>query len=199
MGGEPLLHPSVSEFCIVARQAFPSAETDIQLVTNGILLTSVPDKFWKVCAANRISIDLTQYPVNLDIDKVLQTARDFNVTLRLRKMTDFLKFRRNEAGDSDPEKAFHECRSRFYCPFLENGKIYLCCLPALSHLLQSRFGSDFPTCSEDYLNIHDNDLSGSDINDFINKPAPFCRYCATGIPTSFKWDTSKGAADEWLD
>ena len=36
MGGEPLLHPQVTDFLITARQLFPTSE--IQLVTNGILL-----------------------------------------------------------------------------------------------------------------------------------------------------------------
>jgi len=199
MGGEPLLHPSVTEFCIAARHVFPSVETDIRLVTNGILLPSMKEKFWEVCADNRVSIDLSLYPINIDFDKIFKSAEGYKVTLQIRKRTEFIKFPRNLSGDTDPEKAFHVCRSLYNTPFLENGKIYPCCLPALSHLLQSRFGVEFSICSGDYLNIHDNDLTGADIIGFITNPVPFCRYCASSTPTSFNWGISKGKAEEWLD
>ena len=38
LGGEPLLHPQILEFCMLARKIFPSG-IDIDLLTNGILLT----------------------------------------------------------------------------------------------------------------------------------------------------------------
>ena len=41
MGGEPLLHPDVVEFCKITRNLFPNSE--IVLVSNGILLEQLSD------------------------------------------------------------------------------------------------------------------------------------------------------------
>jgi len=199
VGGEPLLHPRVAEFCIAARKAFPSAGTGIYLVTNGILLPRMEDKFWEVLADHRVSLDLTQYPIDIDIDKISRTAEHHKITLQIKKKTEFMKFHFNTAGNTDPEKAIRACRSLYYSPFLDNGRMYPCDRPAIAHLLNSRFGTDFSACNEDHLNIHDNDLTGPKIIDFLDHPIPFCRYCTTRTPTSFKWDLSKATADEWLD
>lgn len=42
MGGEPLLHPKMVEFFIIARSFFPSSE--IVLVSNGTLLKTLTDE-----------------------------------------------------------------------------------------------------------------------------------------------------------
>lgn len=42
MGGEPLLHPHVIDFCTTTRKLFPTSE--IVLVSNGILLPMLTDE-----------------------------------------------------------------------------------------------------------------------------------------------------------
>ena len=51
LGGEPLLHPQVSEFIREARKHFP--ETRIYVVTNGSLVMRQDDEFWRAMAETR--------------------------------------------------------------------------------------------------------------------------------------------------
>ena len=43
LGGEPLLHPDIMSFCAATRYAFPY--TSVEIVTNGILLPTMPQNF----------------------------------------------------------------------------------------------------------------------------------------------------------
>ena len=45
LGGEPLLHPQITEIMRVTREAFPVGR--IRIVTNGILLPKMAEDFWK--------------------------------------------------------------------------------------------------------------------------------------------------------
>ncbi len=49
LGGEPLLHPEVEAFVREARRIFPA--TRLSLMTNGILVTRMPESFWETLHA----------------------------------------------------------------------------------------------------------------------------------------------------
>ena len=54
LGGEPLLHPDIEKFVKLTRMYFPIGK--IVIVTNGILLKSMKQKFWETCKENKIEI-----------------------------------------------------------------------------------------------------------------------------------------------
>ena len=68
IGGEPLLHPQVAEFCASARKAFP--RTRIYLRTNGTMLVGMDETFWKSLAQSKITILCDTYPINLPIIEI---------------------------------------------------------------------------------------------------------------------------------
>ena len=72
-GGEPLLHPKISEIFSIAREYFP--ETEIFFMTNGLLLYKIPENFWKNLKQNNISINLSRYPIKIDIDTIREKAK----------------------------------------------------------------------------------------------------------------------------
>lgn len=73
LGGEPLLNPRIEDFLRVSRECFPRGR--IIIVTNGLLLPKMTDKFWKNCKKYGIEIEPTKYPVNFDYDAVEEMAR----------------------------------------------------------------------------------------------------------------------------
>ena len=58
------------------------------------------------------------------------------------------------------------------------------------------FGNNVAVCNEDYIDIHEN-VTGSDIIEFLNHYTPFCRWCLIGWPI-FQWGISKRELNEWL-
>ena len=75
LGGEPLLHPQVSEFIREAREHFP--ETRIYVVTNGSLVMRQDDEFWRAMAETRTILMCDAYPIGLPVDAInLKAAGD---------------------------------------------------------------------------------------------------------------------------
>ena len=67
LGGEPLLNPDINRYLRVARECFPQSE--IMIITNGLLLPKMGDPFWETCKEGRIVIAPTKYPINFDYKK----------------------------------------------------------------------------------------------------------------------------------
>jgi hypothetical protein len=194
MGGEPLLHPKVIDFLEVARGAFPDAW--ISIVTNGILLLKQADKFWKTCADKNILIQVSRYPIKLDINRIKVRVKQFKVDIEIFSPKSFLK-KINLAGDSDIIDSFQYCKTIFECAFLRNGKISPCSFPPLVFMFNKSFWEKIPTKKNDFIDIHDPRISGSDIIEFVNRPIPMCKWCLTRRPI-FSWDTSERKVDEWV-
>ncbi len=70
IGGEPLLHPQLTDFLYVSRSLFP--KTHITLNTNGILLLKKDERFWQALRDTQIEITLTKYPIQIDYQKIDQ-------------------------------------------------------------------------------------------------------------------------------
>ena len=87
------------------------------------------------------------------------------------------------------------CREKFYCPFLREGKIYLCALPALSHHYNDYFGKNMP--ADGSIAIHDQQLTGEAILKQLNTPAAICRYCTCDGTQVYPWDVSDKNEREW--
>lgn len=193
MGGEPLLHPDVPMFAACARTSFPKA--GIWLVTNGILLPKQPEIFWETCFTNDIAVQITQYPIGLDLEGITKKAASFSVQLVISPaVSSFMQFM-NPAGDSDPAVSFRNCQARFKCPFLRDGRISLCVLPATMHIFNQRYQTSIPVAEADSIDIFGH-VQASDILDFLSRPSPLCRWCLADWPT-FQWSVATKNIGDW--
>ncbi len=192
MGGEPLLHPMVTSFFASTRKHFPHSA--IHLVTNGLLLRETTDDFWASCREHRIIIDLTVYPPTVrDMNDMLEKAVQNSIKIRSFTVTKFIAHK-NLPGDSDPVKAMTICRSRYYCPFLRNGRLYICSNPALAHYFNQCFGTEIPDAG--YVDIYSQNLAGEKCIELLNQPSPACRFCSYDFP-QFDWQRSQRGREEW--
>jgi hypothetical protein len=193
MGGEPLLHPDVPAFTEYTRRIFPRAA--ICLVTNGILLPKQSAAFWESCAANDIIIQITQYPISLDLDGIGEKARRFGARLDISgPVSSFLQFF-NPAGDSDAAISFRNCQARFKCPFLQDGRVSLCPLPATMHIFNEQFGMNVPVSTEDSINIFGT-TRAADILEFLQRPSRLCSWCLADWP-AFDWKVGGKTIEDW--
>lgn len=190
MGGEPLLHPLVATFAEETRRLFP--DSIICIATNGILLPSMRPEFFKILKENKIVLDISVYPVIRDrISSYTVFAAQYGIPTNY---TEVVQFRKdlNPLGDSDKQEMFIQCRNKM-CTFLRDGKIYHCRIPALSNIVNTKFGLNIP--ADSYMDIH-TDVSAADILDFLRRPSSACAFCKKAI--WFSWEISKGNKDEWL-
>lgn len=192
LGGEPLLHPQAASFMTVTRRYFSRA--DIRIVTNGILLPKVSDAFWSVCRTTQTVIDLTVYPpLRNCTDDLRALCASKDVCLNPSEVEMFHSHM-NLKGDSNKLDTFLTCRSSYYTPFLQNGRIYPCPAPALIHHFNKRFSYVIPV--DTGIHIHSPGLSGKKILHLLDRPISNCEYCSFD-QVQFAWATSNQRLDEW--
>jgi len=201
LGGEPLLHPRLTEFFDIARKYFPSAP--IQVTTNGILLTKQPEEFWKNCRKNKITVAISRYPVKLNDEEIKKIARTHKVKLLYNGTASeyrMCKLPLDLSGSQDMKKSFQKCAISWgCCVTLRGGKIFTCCIAAHIKFFNEYFKQNLTVSGEDYVDIF-NINSIKEIIGFLEKPFPFCRYCKTS-ETKFaqRWGISKKEITEWID
>lgn len=213
LGGEPLLHPNVNSFLEITRKYFPVVPNDnrygiIELVTNGILLPKQRDSFWQCCKDNNIRVVVSDYPIRINNDFILQKADKFGVDLKMysdkidERMTgsanQWAKIPIDIHGSQDVKKSFGECFLAGSCFQLVNGRIYKCARIAYINYFNKTFNQDLKTELDDYIDIYEA-KSIEEILDKLTMPAQFCRYCDIQNTTwNNPWMTSKKIIDEYL-
>jgi len=194
MGGEPLLHPTPEAFVTVARQVFPRA--DLRIVTNGTLLKSMKAPFWEACRRDRVTLDMSVYPVvGAAVPDLEGLCATHGVALAARTVNTFWAAL-NPHGDSDPHRALAYCRSLFYCPFLSDGRLHVCSLPPTVKYYNEAFSRAIP--ADPGIDIFDPALDGRGILAALNTPVETCRFCALRY-SEHPWEATRQSRPEDFD
>lgn len=199
LGGEPLLNERCTEYIEITRKFFPASK--ISLVTNGILLSKQSMEFWKCCRENKILIDCSRYPINLDYSQIEQLCKDNNVGFYFNGNNTnsryFLKVALDKDGKVPFEKSYLICNCMSKCAFLRDGRIYHCPIIGNIEILNKYFNEKFILSDKDSINIHK--ISKVDrILKFLSKDSPFCRYCNLSESHCCSWKKSAKSIDEWV-
>lgn len=203
MGGEPLLHPQIISFLILTRQNFPYKKTQIELLTNGILLSKMPNDFWDSCKKYNITLALTKYPINVDYTSIEKKASSYGINIKYHKgfaqeiERKSYKYKLDETGQQDMNNAY-ECVSGSVS-VLKYGKLYKCPICASINNFNKYFNKNLKRVDSDFINISKNH-SCNDIFMFLYKPSPFCKHCVITKNTENKvidWAISKKDIKEW--
>jgi MoaA/NifB/PqqE/SkfB family radical SAM enzyme len=201
LGGEPLLHPRITEFFDIARKYFPS--TSIQITTNGILLPEQPETFWQNCNKNNIIVSISQYPIKLNKKEIKRIAKMHGVRIVYNGTTTeerMCKLPIDLTGSQDMKKSFQKCAISWgCCVTLREGRIYTCCIAAHIRFFNEYFNQNLVVGEKDYVDIYRVN-SKEEIIDFIERPFPFCRYCKTSeMKFAQRWGITKKEITEWVD
>ena len=197
MGGEPLLHPEITDLFIIARRYFEKSE--IAIHSNGILLCNMNDSFWEKCSQYDIGIVLTYYPVGIDYAKIreLATLHGLKLTMEIESgIKLFRKFNLDLKGKQSYLWSWVNCTHANSSVNLYNGKLYTCDIVAHSKHLSQFFGINLKYDTRDYIDIH-KESSMSSILKKLNMPHPFCRYCRPLKRTIIEWGRTEYKVSEW--
>lgn len=173
LGGEPLLHPKVSDFLIASRILFP--ESAICIVTNGILLTQVQEEFWQTLIKYNIALDISYYPIWKDnfkaIENLIKHHDIKNYTIK--DSSSFYNLL-NKKGDSNIKKTYQNCICKKWIN-LWNHKLYPC-TNAFRVFYNKKFNTklDIPKGFDIYKESGEN-LYKKLISE--GKPSKACRFC----------------------
>jgi hypothetical protein len=203
IGGEPMLHPQLSEIHEIARKYFPLPA--IRLYTNGTLVLGQGEKFWQNMKQNRIILYCSHYP-GVDYEKIKGRADGYGVLFdftsavpseNTRLMND--KYVLDLSGGQDYKRSFIYCPQANNCVTVKNGNFYTCPTTATAVHFIKYFNCQIDLTEQDYIDIHKAKDIG-EILSFAAKPIPFCRYC--NIPArqtaAIPFQQSKRQIDEWV-
>jgi hypothetical protein len=200
MGGEPLLHPELYKFPYIIKKHLP--HTHIVIITNGLLLERMEEKFYQSCLDNNVQIWATRYPINFAYDSVVEKLREKGIDIvctnsgnseeESKRMGKVIL---HPEGGLDGERNFEECPDR--CFTLRDGYLYVCTQGAFIDYFNQYFGTQVATGNG--INIYEAN-SLKEITDFLSNKAPLCDYCNTlERADTIPWAVSDRKMREWTD
>ncbi len=198
-GGEPLLNPNLKEYIKIVHNYLPQAQ--INILSNGILLSEMDNEFWDICRRMRVHIKLTRYPINVDYEQLAIIASKNEVVLTF--SNDVVKTMNkkpiNLDGDSDINLSYDTCyMGNDMCTVLKNGKIYLCTFAPYFYRMNDYFGFKLMNDQNDYIDIYEAH-SAEEIMEYLCKPIPACRYCMPDeCVEGIEWRGSQRVKEEWV-
>jgi MoaA/NifB/PqqE/SkfB family radical SAM enzyme len=200
-GGEPLLHPRIMEIFGIAREFFP--ETEIYFMTNGLLLQKMPEAFWENCGQNKITINLSRYPIRLDIEKIKEKAKIYNIKFDYVGGSDvpvksMWKYPLDIEGKQPLSRSFNICTQINRCITMKDGKIYPCNTIAGIEHFNKYFNKKLEVTVDNVLEL-DKVKNINEVYKFLHTPKPFCKYCnRRGVVFGIQYGPSKKEITEWV-
>ena len=185
-GGEPLLHPQLTEFFATTREYFP--DSDLIMVTNAILLNQQKEEFWLDCHKYNVKIAPTVYPLNIKWDEIDEKAQKYDVLVdygyvvgeTIKGKPETLKtswhWPMDLNGNKMPISNFSRCNLGNNCVSLSYGRIFPCILPTGIKHFNKYFNKNLKVTEADSIDIY-KAKNLKEVLDFVSKPFPFCRYC----------------------
>jgi MoaA/NifB/PqqE/SkfB family radical SAM enzyme len=194
IGGEPMLHPQLLDILFICRKYF---EGRIFIYTNGTLLLKQPAAFWQTCRDNQIDIEMSVYPIKIDIEEIKTIARNNGVDFKCLndgKPVKWYNLQKDLSGKQNSDDSWENCNLR--CVTLDNGKLYGCGAAFVSKHFNSYFGTHFKTSEKNYIDIY-KVKTMKEIQKFLSKSIPFCSYCRPKDKCEIEWGASKKEITEW--
>ena len=200
LGGEPLLHPKLTEFMRISREAFNDARID--LITNGVLLSRMAEDFWLACKRYCIDIRPTKYPVSADYKGAEEAAQEYGIKFKYFLDNGTIKMLWKHpldlAGEQDPVEMFGLCGESNHCLTLDHGRLYTCSVAAYNRHFTKFFGVKLKFAGESNgIDIY-KAKDGCEIMKFLSRPIEMCRHCRVKDRTfDNPWGVTDKQISEW--
>lgn len=192
-GGEPLLHPNISEFLIESRKMLPN--TKISVLTNGLLVLERISELKDVFVQNDVWFDITCYPIDVKYQFMLKLLKAFRVKYRIYNDLEPIKTLRKHTLSHERKENKWDCLMiRSKSVQLKNGKLYICPLQAYIDIFNKFFNEDFAVDDECILDLYK--ATDEEIVNMYFRKNSFCEYCREPIEKN-KYSTSKKEKREW--
>lgn len=195
LGGEPLLEPKLAEELIrVTRKHAPL--TELQLLTNGLLIPNMTEDFFEVLVENRVIMVITAYiPTMKIMPQIWDKLESHGVQYVYHKTVAFAK-RLNLSPCSDASLGQNQCGSSG-CHYMRDGYISKCPDASTVKYMDDFLDTHFKSRCDISLDEVERDPLAALMK--LNDPIDLCHYCSyrmAGIP----WEPVAGApkAEDWI-
>jgi len=213
LGGEPTLHPQLSEFVTLSRRHWPQAH--LRIVTNGFflhrhpglpqILSSDPDAAIYLSIHHHSQVYLARLRPSLALLSESVRAHGIKAVVYPSSKRWTRRYKGFGAAmepfeDGHPRRSWERCRAKF-CPQLFEGRIWKCPPLAYLKLQDARYGLSEKW--KPYLNYAplSPECLDEELNEFFNREdESFCSMCPAApekfqLPLPFPWAKSAPEAE----
>ncbi len=187
MGGEPLLHPQITEVLHAIRRT--GISKTVRLFTNGLLLHTKDDDFWAALDELTIS-NYSSAPVKPALlASIQEKARAHDVVLNVKPVTEFSEVMRGdrEHDPAEVQRVYAGCWLRHRCLVVRNDTFYMCTRAAYADeyhrdIAHGAHPDDHAEAlASDGVPLSTPDL-GAALVEYLNRSEPLasCRFCHGG-------------------
>ena len=187
MGGEPLLHPEITEVLRVVRAS--GIGDVVRLFTNGLLLHKMTDDFWRALDHLTVS-SYSSAPVRTEHLAIIEeNARRFDVVLNIKPVEAFSQVMHDQRRTDDDAvfRTWDNCWLRHRCLVARDGRFFSCTRAAYLADLHARVQLTDPF--DDPIARRDADSVPLDHPELVDavlallnrsQPVNACRFCLGG-------------------
>lgn len=194
LGGEPLLNKDIISYIKLTRELYP--KSDIVIVTNALLLKSMPDKFYDVLKKYHIKIHISYYkPLVKVMPSILRMLEKKEVEFVISDLNEFFTLKQTLKRNPEPEYQFFKC-FQARCNNLYDGKIAACFLPFTTKYFNKYFGKQLP--EDGAIDLYDERLTLEELKLRLCIPFERCAYCTD--PKIIDWRSIKKTStlEDWV-
>lgn len=196
LGGEPLLDESLTgQFLQISRQALP--DTEIRLLTNGLLIPAMSDDFWNLVRENNIIIHISAYPPTMKILNQIQDILNMQKVewLIFHVVESFCKHW-TEYPFEDENVSNEMCRSAG-CHYLRNGKLAKCPDSILIRMFDDAYKTSL--YKHDEIDIY-GEKNAWEIQRRLIEPCQLCKCCTFDRMEVIPWEAVGKAPkkEDWI-
>ena len=174
--------------------------------------------FWKVVKEYEIEIRMTQYPIPLKLESIIEGAEEAGVpvtfdppifdkgarlwifseigALSYKGVKHSVKHPFDLSGQQEKFR-YISCYQFNESIVLRNGKIYTCPMIPYAHYFNEYFNQNLEVKEDCYIDIYEAQ-SFWEIADFCTRRTSFCNYCAVHKRNSRPWKQSEHTMEEWV-
>ncbi len=198
LGGEPFLLRNIDKYTSLSRNLFP--ESNIEIVSNGLLIPELDDKILKNLSDNNIIVLLSPYyPTLKKREEIEIKLQKNNVRFSFLGSQPVNIFIRNLTLNNHNNGKISQirCHSTIGCTFFRNGKVYKCAFEGLIKEFGEYYNLSFDTGNG--VDIYDESFNIEEkIRELIVSPVKMCNYCSEKIEI-IQWKILKDPKiEDWL-
>ena len=193
LGGEPLLHEDLDKFLIVTRGLYPYS--NIMIVTNALLVKSMPQKLIDAIHKNNISIYISFYPpLEKKMPEIEAFLQENNINYAKTPLIKQFTKKQVLTPHNSMKESFDNC-AQSHCNNLYEGKIAACFLPFTTHYFNEYFDKNIPETGA--LNLYEDDISTRKIKEHLLTPWDRCCYCDQEEPIDWGVVKHPSSLNQW--
>lgn len=198
IGGEPLLNGEIEECIYAVKRYYPYSR--YYIVTNGLLLKSLGKDVLNCFKENKVTVYMTLYPaLQNSVDEIAAILLENEVPFNIYRSGEYFIPILNEEGGYNPEYIKNQPVDK--CVSFYKGNICRCPAGLNIDVYNKKFHKSFPVSG--ITNIYQENLTGQELMEILEKPLELCRYCKECYALNEKdygkkWELGEAKWDDWI-